>query len=183
MQRRPNTSDFKHRRAQPPAAPRARMKRTVRTLLSAEQLNLAIARESARVDRRGGGVVSLVLFRVPGTTRGRRSVKSAARLAKTIIQRIRVTDDIGWFDEEHLGLLLPDTSVPGAWRLAQIVCDAVSERGPRPLVTMYTYPANTAASETPAEAGAAQEAPAVSGVIRSNESPAPAAMAVVNIAS
>jgi hypothetical protein len=128
MLRRPDTSDFKHQRV--------RVKRTVRTLLSPEQLNQAMGRESARVDRRGAGVLSLVLFRVP---QAERNTLSAVRLAKTILKRIRVTDDVGWFDDQHLGVLLPETPTTGAWRLAQEVCDVVAKRGPRPLCTMYTY--------------------------------------------
>src|SRR4051812_20876470 len=101
MLRRPNTSDFK--KAKPPA----RVKRTVRTLLSPEQLHHAMARESSRVDRKGATALSLVLFRIPAN---RRNSLAAVRLAKTILKRVRVTDDVGWFDEEHLGVLLPETA-------------------------------------------------------------------------
>jgi hypothetical protein len=107
-------------------------------MLSPVQMNQALARESARVDRKGAGAMSLVLFRIPEADR---SKLSAVRLAHTILKRIRVTDDVGWFDSEHLGLLLPDTPPMGAWQLAQQVCDVVAQRGARPLCTMYTYPA------------------------------------------
>lgn len=135
MLRRPNTSDFKQTHRRSPNVP---MKRTVRTLLSPEQMNLAMARESARVDRKGEGALSMVLFRIPESER---KSLSAVRLARTILKRIRVTDDIGWFDAEHLGLLLPETAPAGAWALAQKVCDAVAKHGSQPLITMYTYPA------------------------------------------
>ena len=130
MLRRPDTTDFK------PPRP-ARAKRTVRTLLSPPQLNHAMMRESTRVDRKGG-MLSLVLFRL---SRGGKNSRSAVRLARTILQRIRITDDVGWFDKDHLGLLLPGTATAGAWRLAQQVCEVVALRGHRPLCTMYTYPA------------------------------------------
>jgi hypothetical protein len=139
MLRRPGTSDFRT-----PRTAGIIFKRTVRTLLSAEQLNQAIMRETARVDRRGDGMLSLVLFRLSpagGHNRRRRMSISAVRLARTILQRIRVTDDVGWFDDQHLGVLLPDTSPAGAGRLAQEVCQIVARRGPRPLCTMYSYPA------------------------------------------
>ncbi|HEY7088637.1 MAG TPA: hypothetical protein VH518_11150 [Tepidisphaeraceae bacterium] len=171
MIRRPSTSDFssKHRR-RGRSASGARLKRTIRTLLSPEQLNQAMSRESARVDRKRGGSVTLVLFRIPDpSAKGRKSL-SAVRLAKTILQRIRITDDLGWFDENHLGLLLPDTPAAGAWRLAQAVCDIVGKRAERPLVTMYTYPASGA--------GTAQ----AQGVFRT-EVPAPTAAAAVKVAS
>jgi hypothetical protein len=135
MIRRPHTSDYKHKRV--------RLKRTVRTLLSPEQMNQAMTRESARVDRKSGGTLTLVLFRVPAE---KRTKLSGIRLAKTILKRIRVTDDLGWFDDEHLGLLLPETTPTGAWRLAQHICDVVAKRGARPLCTMYTYGADTQAA-------------------------------------
>jgi hypothetical protein len=113
-------------------------RRKFRTLLSPAQLNEAMVRESTRVDRKtpGSGSLSMVLFRLPN----RNDRRSVVRLAHTILRRIRVTDDLGWFDKKHLGLLLPDTPAAGAWRLAQDVCDIVAQRGARPLCTMYTYP-------------------------------------------
>ncbi len=124
----------------PPAkrrAPGGRLKRSVRSLLTPEQMNLAIQRESARVDRKsgGGGMLVLVLFRFDGSA----AAPSTMRLAKTVLHRIRVTDDVGWFDEQHVGVLLPQTSPAGAWRLAQHVCDRVARRGQRPHVIMYSY--------------------------------------------
>ena len=162
MLRRPETSDYRK-----PRTRRAHPKRTVRTLLSPEQMHHAMMRESARVDRKAAGTLSLVLFRIPAAVsknrgaRGRRSV-STVRLARTILQRIRVTDDVGWFDGEHVGVLLPDTPPEGAWRLAQEVCDAVGHRRARPLCTMYTYPA-----EGESESGTA--AATAQGIIRTTE--------------
>ena len=128
-------------------APRRCPKRTLRSLLTPEQMNAAILRESARADRKSGSALVLVLFRFHGSC----AAPSTMRLAKTILHRIRVTDDIGWFDAQHVGVLLPDTAPAGAWRLAQQVCDRVAKRGPRPHVTMYSYGGDGApeADETP----------------------------------
>lgn len=133
---------------------RPKLKRTVHTLLTPEQLNAAMGRESARVDRKAEGELSLVLFRVAGS---KNKKFSAIRLAHTILKRLRVTDDVGWFDENHVGLLLPETTVAGAWHVAQMICDAVGKHGERPLITMYTYPA------------ASQGAKGSETVLRSNE--------------
>src|SRR5688572_3489185 len=70
----------------PPAkrrAPGGRLKRSVRSLLTPEQMNLAIQRESARVDRKsgGGGMLVLVLFRFDGSA----AAPSTMRLAKTVL--------------------------------------------------------------------------------------------------
>ncbi|HVT89959.1 MAG TPA: hypothetical protein VHD56_13980 [Tepidisphaeraceae bacterium] len=124
---------------------RAHKKRTVRTLLSVEQFELAIERESLRATRTSAGDLTLVLFRLskPGKRR-----LSNMRLARTILKRIRATDDLGWFDRTHFGLLLPNTAANAAWRLAQDVCSSISRHGPAPLCTMYTYPAQQNASES-----------------------------------
>ena len=117
------------------AAPAPRLKRTVRSLLTPEQMNAAILRESARVDRKSGAALVLVLFRFAGAC----TAPSTMRLAKTVLHRIRVTDDVGWFDANHVGVLLPDTAPAGAWRLARQICDRMTKRGQRPHVTMYSY--------------------------------------------
>jgi lipopolysaccharide/colanic/teichoic acid biosynthesis glycosyltransferase len=128
MLRRPITADFNARRL-----PR---KRTVQSMLTPEQMNIAIQRESARADR-SGGEFALVLFRI--RNRDHASL-STVRLAKTLLGRIRATDDIGWYDEDHLGVLLPDTTAAGAWRFADSVCGLASQRTHRPLCSVYCYP-------------------------------------------
>ncbi|WP_428938039.1 sugar transferase [Fontivita pretiosa] len=128
MLRRPITADFNARRL-----PRVR---TVQSMLTPEQMNIAIQRESARADR-SGGEFALVLFRV--RNRDRTSL-STMRLAKTILGRIRATDDVGWYDDDHIGVLLPDTSATGAWRFADAVCALASRRAHRPLCSVYCYP-------------------------------------------
>jgi lipopolysaccharide/colanic/teichoic acid biosynthesis glycosyltransferase len=99
-------------------------------------MNIAIQRESARADR-SGGEFALVLFR----TRNRDHTSlSTMRLAKTLLGRIRATDDIGWYDDDHIGVLLPDTSAAGGWRFADAVCGLAARRMHRPLCTVYSYP-------------------------------------------
>jgi len=105
-------------------------------MLTTEQMNIAIQRESARADR-SGAEFALVLFRIRNRDR---SSLSTVRLAKTLLGRIRATDDIGWYDEDHLGVLPPDTSATGGWRFADAVCGLASQRMHRPLCTVYSYP-------------------------------------------
>jgi hypothetical protein len=139
MLSRPSSGDY--------AAKRGRVKRTLRSMLTPEQMNVAILRESARVDRKDGGMLVLVLFR---TADGDLHSPLAGRLVKTILHRIRVTDDVGWFDDVHVGVLLPDTAPAGAWKLAQHVCDRVALHGMRPLSVMYSYPATGLGTDEPA---------------------------------
>lgn len=105
-------------------------------MLSPEQMNIALQRESARADR-STSEFALVLFRV---RHKQRHALSTLRLAKIILKRVRTTDDVGWFNDLHICALLPDTSASGAWRFADDVCNLVAERGPRPLCAVYSYP-------------------------------------------
>jgi lipopolysaccharide/colanic/teichoic acid biosynthesis glycosyltransferase len=128
MLRRPLTNDFNSRRLP--------TKRSLQSLLTSEQMNIAIQRESARADR-NGGEFALVLFRAKSADR---QALSSMRLARTVLKRVRATDDLGWFDDQHIAALLPDTSAAGAWRFADQVCMMLSRKAPRPLCSVYCYP-------------------------------------------
>src|SRR5271170_2198069 len=129
MIRRPTTVDFKPRRMP--------WKRGYRSLLSPEQMAIAVQRETSRADR-NGGEFALALFRVRNNDR---SSLSTVRLAKTILRRVRATDDVGWYDDQFLAALLPDTSPTGARQFAEQVLALVSGRAPKPLCKVYSYPA------------------------------------------
>lgn len=128
--RRPLTDDFNARRLP--------TKRGYSSLLTPEQMRLAIERETARADR-SGGAFSVVLFSSECAAEGRGSF-SARRLAKTVLNRVRATDDVGWYDEEHLCALLPDTRASGAQQFAEAVCALLESTSRRPLFSIYCYP-------------------------------------------
>ncbi len=99
-------------------------------------MNIAVQRETARADR-NGAQFALVLFRA--RNKDQQSL-STVRLAKTVLRRVRATDDVGWYDDRHLAALLPDTAPAGAWRFAEQVCTLVAAKAPRPLCSVYSYP-------------------------------------------
>src|SRR5438045_1552573 len=72
--------------------------RSVESLPTREQIERLVAREVARAERNGLHF-SLALFRVK---RGGRLGLNEKRLALTLLRRTRLTDEVGWFDEEHL---------------------------------------------------------------------------------
>jgi len=92
----------------------------------------------------------LILFRVGG--RGRRRSLAAHRLARAMLKRARLTDDVGWLGEQHLAALLPDTSSAGAEAFAEGVTAMISRHGPRPAAMVYAYPRDAAAMAASAEA-------------------------------
>ena len=156
MLTRPITSDFNARRLP--------TKRSFHSLLTPEQVHIAIQRESARADR-SSGEFALVLIRVK---RKDHNALSTVRLAKTILGRVRATDDVGWYDDNHLGVILPDTNAAGAWRFADQICAMASRKLPRPLCSVYTYPTKWFTDEQ--DAGAPMTARGGLGVEHANGS-------------
>jgi lipopolysaccharide/colanic/teichoic acid biosynthesis glycosyltransferase len=119
-------------------------------LHSIQHMDAVIRRETSRADR-SGREFSLVLFRIK---RSKRHSVSTHRLIKTITARSRTTDEIGWFGDRHVCVVLPETPLAGAWVFADSVCDLAARRIPRPVAIVYSYPGNWFATGTHAKAAA-----------------------------
>ena len=122
---------------------RSTANRSTEELVPREVLDLLIRRECARADR-NSREFSLVLFRVKNQ---KRTSVSTHRLARTILSRARLTDEVGWFSDHYICALLPDTAVQGAQIFMNSVCDLVERKGTRPLAVVYSYPGNLLTSE------------------------------------
>jgi lipopolysaccharide/colanic/teichoic acid biosynthesis glycosyltransferase len=131
----------------PPQAVRPlKPNRHLRTLYTQEQTDNAIHRERCRADRTGQPF-ALVLFRMPRSIGPSRSL---LRLARTALTRSRGTDEVGWYDEDTVCALLPDTDGEGANRFADNVAAAFADAAKRPQVTIYAYP-GTLSDASPTE--------------------------------
>jgi lipopolysaccharide/colanic/teichoic acid biosynthesis glycosyltransferase len=106
-------------------------------VLSEQQIKETIQRETSRADRTGRQF-SVVLFGVKRSDK-RWSV-STCRMARVLLNRVRQTDDVGWFDDRHLCAILPDTPAAGARIFAARTCDEIARRQPRPTSIVYGYP-------------------------------------------
>ncbi len=102
-------------------------------VLSREDFPRALARERARADR-NEHQFSVVLLHGEGL----QSAGAAEDVIKRIARRIRIIDEIGWFDERRIGLLLPYTSSNGARKLVDRICPMPMSSPP--IFTIYTYP-------------------------------------------
>jgi hypothetical protein len=80
-------------------------------LSSEDEFHVILRRECARSDRNGHGF-SVVAFNVGGE-----STRSALaeRLTSVVFQRLRATDEMGWLDDERIGVLLYNTPREKAW--------------------------------------------------------------------
>jgi PleD family two-component response regulator len=61
-------------------------------------------------------------------------------LVERIHRRIRNIDEIGWYEKEKLGLILPFTSRNGAEKLANEICRIMEPWGAAPECEIYSYP-------------------------------------------
>jgi lipopolysaccharide/colanic/teichoic acid biosynthesis glycosyltransferase len=115
---------------------RIRPERISARLNSKDEFDVILKRECARSDRNGRGF-SVVAFRA-GCQDGNNAF--AECLKGVLLQRVRTTDEIGWLDEQRIGVLLYNTSPEGAWDYASHVQGAFAAEGPAPECTVYTYP-------------------------------------------
>ncbi len=110
----------------------------MRELLSAKQLYLLMERERGRADRNDHEFSVIILALGQNAARG----EFSRRVAQTLFQRVRFTDDAGWLDERHLGLVLPDTSATGAQKLANDLRILFTELLPAMTCEIITYPSD-----------------------------------------
>jgi lipopolysaccharide/colanic/teichoic acid biosynthesis glycosyltransferase len=120
-------------------------------LHSSERMRAILDRERLRSDR-GNSTFSLLTLTLPR----RSSTADLDTLARTVHDRIRATDDAGLMGPRCVGIILPETPVPGARKLADDLCDLLPPQMRRPQCDIYSYPSSgeLAAEESMVDAGA-----------------------------
>lgn len=88
------------------------------------ELNKIINRERCRVDR-NSHAFSLAVFTVSLSSFNGEVAQS---LAEILARRLRMTDEVGWLDDEHIAVVLDYTMAEGAWKFASDVCELVCEK-------------------------------------------------------
>jgi len=74
--------------------------------------------------------------------------RAVRRLCQAIRQRARLTDEIGWLDNDRLAILLPETSGAGAQHLVAHLKKLPQFSAVGPKLTVHVYP--PALSDAPA---------------------------------
>ena len=111
---------------------------TFSIIQSQESFRASIIHERQRVDR-NQHILSLLLFTV-----GKQNTNGviAQQLAHLLAERIRSTDEVGWFDNKRIGVILPDTCADGAYKLANEICKTFNPETSVPKYVVHTYPPN-----------------------------------------
>ncbi len=91
-------------------------------LIGKEAFQQAIAKERYRSDRSNNKYSLLILSLAIQSEEDER----IGRAITTIRNRIRAIDEIGWYEENQLGIILPFTSMAGADRLADEICSIIT---------------------------------------------------------
>jgi lipopolysaccharide/colanic/teichoic acid biosynthesis glycosyltransferase len=110
-----------------------------------------LERERALADRTGAPL-SVIVF---AARRAQDDQATAACLAQVLAQRLRSTDEAGWFDKRQICAILPATSAMGAHKVVEDICLLFRVEMPLPECTVYVYPDDGAGSTAPGEAAPA----------------------------
>jgi hypothetical protein len=100
------------------------MKRKVikkRTLWSREVFSCILGRELARTER-SNQVFSVVEF---GIGDFETNIELGNRIFQVVAKELRFTDEVGWFKDNHIGVLLYNTSFEGARIFAERICEVL----------------------------------------------------------
>ena len=95
-----------------------------------------LERERMRADR-NGQVFSLLVLVAHGKPS---SSETISTIETVLAQRLRATDIAGLLQNDSVAALLPDTSVEGAWKLADDILAMIPEQLPRPSCAVHAYP-------------------------------------------
>jgi lipopolysaccharide/colanic/teichoic acid biosynthesis glycosyltransferase len=104
--------------------------------LDEQAFQLEMARERMRVDRNGSPLAILTID-LPAA---RSKPRDFDYLGRVLAGRLRITDSIGFLSAKQVGVLLPDTSKSGAWKVATDVCAVYPPGHDRPNCDVFTYP-------------------------------------------
>lgn len=111
--------------------------RSLHTLYTPAQIQVILRRARLRVER-SDSQTAVVVFELADDTRVTRW--RLRRLARVVLRRARVTDDVGWITKTQVCAVLPDTGPYGAHHMAEGVRGLAADRKLDVRYTIYCYP-------------------------------------------
>ncbi len=104
-------------------------------LLTVENMQKTILREKARSDRRDHDF-SVIVIDIEKLNNG----KDFEYLVNFLGSRLRLIDEIGWYDENQVGIILPYTSSENAVQVAEDLMKISKNDRPIKLAKILSYP-------------------------------------------
>lgn len=90
------------------------------------------------ISNRGKYEFSLLVYST--TTKG---FSWEPRVIREMVKRVRSVDEIGWIDNERIGLILPYTSADGAEKVASLISNAIKDSVQPLEYFIYNHPSKT----------------------------------------
>ena len=105
-------------------------------MLSDSDLRYVARCEKKRVDR-NGSPLAILLLALPVD---RSSTEETSRLERFLAARLRATDSAGRLNDGRIVVILPDTGLEGAWKVAGDICASYEAAQERPGCHVAVYP-------------------------------------------
>jgi hypothetical protein len=111
-------------------------------IYSVAEFRRIIDRERARADRTDHQFSMIVLDLGPNNG----NPNSNGQLLRKVYSRLRRIDELGWYDNRRIGIILPYTSEKGAQAFAESLCQLMDPATAECVFNLFTYGAeNTGA--------------------------------------
>ena len=108
----------------------------IKTIHDKKQFARIIELERDRVHR-GNKQFTVVVFAINHEINGKMNTK---KIIYKISKRIRQIDQIGWYDKNHIGILLPNTNKKGAEIIKKEIIQAVGNIENKYDIKIISYP-------------------------------------------
>ena len=110
-------------------------------IYSVAEFRRIIDRERARADRTDHqfSMIVLDLGANNGNGNGNRNRNSNGKLMQKVYSRLRRIDELGWYDQRRIGIILPYTSEKGAQAFAESLCQLMGPAQTACVFKLFTY--------------------------------------------
>jgi PleD family two-component response regulator len=111
------------------------LQKGLNSIFSEDEFRSIIERERARADRTDQHFSLIILdLGFPDE-----SHHATHHILQKVFRRVRRIDEIGWYGQNRIGIILPYTSAQGAQKFAESLCSSFSLTTKECLLNIYTY--------------------------------------------